>query len=103
MFENPRRGRQARNFTTYVPKIDIFLKIIEVGCPWLVTVKQHQYPCSRPSIDTTNYRKCVSWSTQLDWKINNGFLKGPVITGTLSGGNLEQGLLGCFNLHTDLL
>ena len=40
MFENPRRGRQARNFTTNVPKIldlkssseQIFSKI-DVGCP----------------------------------------------------------------------
>ena len=37
MFENPRRGRQARNFTTNVPKI-LDLKssseqIFEVGCP----------------------------------------------------------------------
>ena len=42
-FENPRRGRQARNFTTKVPKIldlkssseQIFPKI-DVGCPWPV-------------------------------------------------------------------
>ena len=41
MFENPRRGRQARNFRTNVPKIldlkssskQIFSKI-DVGCPW---------------------------------------------------------------------
>ena len=41
MFENPRRGRQARNFTTNVPKIldlkssvrtDIFLKLT-LGAP----------------------------------------------------------------------
>ena len=40
MFENPRIGRQARNFTTNVPKIldlksssnQYFLKI-DVGCP----------------------------------------------------------------------
>ena len=41
MFENPRRGRQASNFTTNVPKnsrsqivfrTDIFPKIV-VGCP----------------------------------------------------------------------
>ena len=43
MFENPRRGRQARNFTKNVPKIldlkssseQIFSKI-DVGCPWCV-------------------------------------------------------------------
>ena len=42
MFENPRRGRQARNFTGNDPKIIdlkssseqiIFAKIV-VGCPW---------------------------------------------------------------------
>ena len=42
MFENPRRGRQAKNFTTSVPKIldlrssseQIFSEIV-VGCPCL--------------------------------------------------------------------
>ena len=41
MFENPRRGMQARNFTTNVPKIldlkssseQIFFPKIVVGCP----------------------------------------------------------------------
>ena len=42
MFENPRRCRQARNFTTNVPKtLDLTNRLpnrhfpkIEVGCPW---------------------------------------------------------------------
>ena len=42
MFENPRRGRQARNFTTNVPKIvfrtDIFRKL-SLGAPDSLTVK----------------------------------------------------------------
>ena len=41
MFENPRRGRQARNFTTNVPKIldlkssseQIFLRKLSLGAP----------------------------------------------------------------------
>ena len=34
MFENPRRGRQARNFTRNVPKIlDLKSAKIDVGCP----------------------------------------------------------------------
>ena len=40
MFENPRRGRQARNFTTNVPKIvdlktssEQYFPKIDVGCP----------------------------------------------------------------------
>ena len=36
MFENPRRGRQARNFTTNVPKIldlpNRYFPKIDVGC-----------------------------------------------------------------------
>ena len=38
MFENPRRGRQERKFTTNVPKIlDLkFRTDIDVGCPWFV-------------------------------------------------------------------
>ena len=52
MFENPRRGRQARNFTTNVPKIldlkssseQIFFRKLSLGAPdyaqlWLVKVK----------------------------------------------------------------
>ena len=42
MFENPRRGRQARNFTTNVPKIldlnrlpNRYFWKIDIGCPWL--------------------------------------------------------------------
>ena len=37
MFENPRRGRQARNFKTNVPKIlELKLSVpkIDIGCPW---------------------------------------------------------------------
>ena len=46
MFENSRRGRQARNFTTNVPKIldlkssseEIFSDI-DVGCLWSIAWK----------------------------------------------------------------
>ena len=42
MFENPKRGRQARNFTTNVPKIldlkssseNRYFWKIDIGCPW---------------------------------------------------------------------
>ena len=44
MFENPRRGRQARNFTTNAPKIldlkssseQIFSRILPLGAPVLL-------------------------------------------------------------------
>ena len=45
MFENPRRGRQARNFTTNVPKIlvlkssseQIFSRKLPLGAPGKIT------------------------------------------------------------------
>ena len=45
MFENPRRGRQARNFTTNVPKIldlksyseQIFFRKLSLGAPEIFT------------------------------------------------------------------
>ena len=61
MFENPRRGRQARNFTKNVPKIQIldlnrlpnryFLKI-DVGCPWCLFAKRINEKNSRNSDDS---------------------------------------------------
>ena len=52
MFENPRRGKQARNFTTNVPKIldlkssseQIFSRKLSLGAPDLsieITAKAH--------------------------------------------------------------
>ena len=50
MFENPRRGRQARYFTTNVPKIldlksssNRYFPKIDVGCPWLVYHDCHNH------------------------------------------------------------
>ena len=47
MFENPRRGRQARNFTTNVPKIldlkssseQIFFRKLSLGAPSVLKVE----------------------------------------------------------------
>ena len=54
MFENPRRDRQARNFTTNVPKIldlkssseQIFSRKLSLGAPVLVPVVGIQSPGS---------------------------------------------------------
>ena len=48
MFENPRRGRQARNFTTNVPKILDFKssseQIFSENCRWVpLTRKETNY------------------------------------------------------------
>ena len=49
MFENPRRGRQARNFTTNIPKIldlkssseQIFSRKLSLGTPDHIGQKDH--------------------------------------------------------------
>ena len=38
LFENPRRGMQARNFTTNVPKI-LDLKSSSENCRWVPLIK----------------------------------------------------------------
>ena len=51
MFENPRRGRQARNFTTNVPKIlvlkwsseQVFVPKIAVGYPCLILIQFYSF------------------------------------------------------------
>ena len=56
MFENPRRGRQARNFTTNVPKIldlkssseQIFFRKLSLGAPVPLHVSVKM--CDRESI-----------------------------------------------------
>ena len=50
MFENPRRGRQAINFTTNVPKIldlklsaeQIFFRKLSLGAPAILLVGQQR-------------------------------------------------------------
>ena len=50
MFENPRRGRQARNFTTNVPKIidlkssseQIFFRKLSSGAPAFLVLKERR-------------------------------------------------------------
>ena len=52
MFENPRRGRQARNFTTNVPKIlvlkssseQIFSRKFPLGAPEISRMESYQVP-----------------------------------------------------------
>ena len=50
MFENPRRGRQARNFTTNVPKIlDLkwsSVQIFSENCRWVPLIKRSRSPFS---------------------------------------------------------
>ena len=70
MFENPRRGRQAGNFTINVPKIldlkssseQIFFPKIVVGCLWPITTYRR---------DLLNPLKkaCVSW------EVNKSFVR----------------------------
>ena len=69
MFENPRRGRQARNFTTNVPKIldlkssseQIFFRELSLGAPvdWPLTKATVGYP----SRTTVLYVQLRTWCT----------------------------------------
>ena len=57
MFENPRRGRQARNFTTNAPKIldlkssseQIFFRKFPLGAPVFYLGRVHTYGYRDPS------------------------------------------------------
>ena len=54
MFENPRRGRQARNFTTNAPKIldlkssseQIFSRKLPLGAPEAFGQDKENYECN---------------------------------------------------------
>ena len=54
MFENPRSGRQARNFTTNVPKIlvlkssseQIFSRKLPLGAPVKLTIHKNNFHCT---------------------------------------------------------
>ena len=60
MFENPRRGREARNFTTNVPKIldlkssseQIFLGKLSLGAPYLFLAARGSTNAIKPSHHT---------------------------------------------------
>ena len=65
MFENPRRGRQAKNFTTNVPKIldlkssseQIFFRKLSLGAPDLKRMHQVQRLISTGLRDIHNWIK----------------------------------------------
>ena len=58
MFENPKRGRQARNFTTNAPKIldlkssseQIFSRKLPLGAPDMTSFSYHKTPKKIPNI-----------------------------------------------------
>ena len=62
MFENPRRGRQARNFTTNVPKI-LDLKssseqIFSENCRWVPLNISHIEMVNVRRLETCMHNKC---------------------------------------------
>ena len=75
MFENPRRGRQARNFTTNVPKIldlkssfeQIFFRKLSLGAPafWGAFIDIHYLR------QTRNVRLRAKMATKIFKKIKN--------------------------------
>ena len=78
MFENPRRGRQARNPTTNVSKIldlktsseHIFSKI-DVGCPWFIMAFSEQFQqISVVSFSLTGREDNCATKISLEWLLN---------------------------------
>ena len=79
MFENPRRGKQARNFTTNVPKIldlkssseQIFSEKLSLGAPvarcflidWSQKTTTHRCLSLFPSVSRLGYR--TNWLLRL--------------------------------------
>ena len=68
MFENPRRGRQARNFTTNVPKIldlksssgQIFFRKLSLGAP-VIWTQYSRYPSSFCACKDLQVKNKVTW------------------------------------------
>ena len=66
MFENPRRGRQARNFTTNVPKIlvlkssseQIFSRKLPLGAPVTSLDRNKRFPL-------LHYKEKRQWSDEM--------------------------------------
>ena len=81
MSENPRRGRQARNFTTKVPKIlDLksSSKQIFVGCPWLIDKfvkskpQKHRNLLFSCFVDFRKAFDCIPWQKLFDKQRKEG-------------------------------
>ena len=76
MFENPRRGRQARNFTTNAPKIldlklsseQIFSRKLSLGAP--------DHPILRSKTDTL---KTVIWLSNVPCNSSDPFFFLPIV------------------------
>ena len=69
MFENPRRGRQARNFTTNVPKILVLKSSSE-------QIFSRKLPLGAPDTDTDTF---YGFPAREDWCL-------PLDSGRRSGG-----------------
>ena len=87
MFENPRRGRQARNFTTNVPKIlvlkssseQIFSRKLPLGAP-AVSVFAHQFDVSARGSVIYCFQSFANWrfvSVTKQWQKRS--LKGQLV------------------------
>ena len=89
MFENPRRGRQARNFTTNAPKIldlkssseQIFSRKLPLGAPeiYILELKDFQEQIQQSDITLTELlRKYNAMTTMIQnsWRAFQPYLMG---------------------------
>ena len=73
MSENPRRGRQARNFTTNVPKIldlkssseQIFFRKLSLGAPEDKTWKTQRYQRDKHNLSNAAFTDFTGWQTTI--------------------------------------
>jgi len=85
MFENPRRGSQARNFTTNAPKIldlkssseQIFSRKLPLGAPGLccciLRQRKKKTEQQKQTTDTYDQRACLELFLQDDLSIAKSF------------------------------
>ena len=98
MFENPRRGRQARNFTTNVPKIlvlkssseQIFSRKLPLGAPDLLIRYSFNVYWPRPKVRILSLRpkkseRCFSKASQNSGLISLDWLFLPLTKDTYNG------------------
>ena len=78
MFENPRRGRQARDFTTNVPKIldlkssseQIFSRKLSLGAPVFLEMKIGVTPVQSLQFSSRSLPSCKTKQNKIETKQN---------------------------------
>ena len=112
MFENPRRGRQARNFTTNVPKIldlkssseQIFFRKLSLGAPDLIGDRHWPYCSCYPSsfVELCRIGSVCCWGCGY-WRRVNRCCGGSGCWGSLTEELFLADWSSCFKLAMSFL